>query len=163
MRETRTDTKRPGATEALSPTVVLLALVGAVLCAAVLLFVRFAHWAGAHPVAATVLALLAVPVLSTLFRAMPGARELRRAARAGMARADRGLTGTAPAVEAATPCPAPRASGTTGFSPLGARDGLTAVMPEPAPELTGAAPAASDDVAVPAGRRSKCGSQWDGS
>ncbi|TRV80852.1 restriction endonuclease [Streptomyces sp. 130] len=101
-----------------------LALAGAVIGAAALLFVRFAHWAGAHPVTAVLLALLALPVLYVLFRAMPRARELRRAARAGM---------TPPAGEEAAPepAPAPRAPA----APTDAHDGLTAVLPPPAPDF----------------------------
>ncbi|MFG2652283.1 restriction endonuclease [Streptomyces sp. NPDC048436] len=95
MRETKSDTGRPKAAESLRGPVVALALVGVLLGAAVLLFLRFAHWAGAHPPAAVLVGLLAIPVLYTLFRAMPRARELRRAARAGMADADREIAETA--------------------------------------------------------------------
>ena len=73
----------------LSTLAVSLALIGFVCCTAVLLFLRFAHWAGAHPLAGTALILLSVPVFYVLLRAMPRTRELRRAARAGMAQADR--------------------------------------------------------------------------
>ncbi|MFF1737743.1 hypothetical protein [Streptomyces sp. NPDC058247] len=75
----------------LSVLVVALALIGAVFCAGLLLFVRFAHWAGTHPFAGTLLIVLAVPVLYVALRAMPRRREMRRAARAGMAQADREL------------------------------------------------------------------------
>ncbi|MEV8565535.1 restriction endonuclease [Streptomyces sp. NPDC051322] len=83
--------------------VVALALVGALLGAAALLFWRFAHWAGEHPLAAVLLGLLAIPVLYILFRAMPRARELRRAARAGMAQADREFAETAQSSDTAAP------------------------------------------------------------
>ncbi|MFD3496297.1 hypothetical protein ACFWWB_38035 [Streptomyces sp. NPDC058690] len=56
-----------------------------------MLFVRFAHWAGAHPLAGTLLTALAVPLLYVALRAMPRTHELRRAARAGMVQADREL------------------------------------------------------------------------
>ncbi|MET9532506.1 restriction endonuclease [Streptomyces sp. NPDC006649] len=115
--------------------VVALALVGALLCAGALLFVRFAHWAGANPVAAVLLALLAVPVLYALFRAMPRTRELRRAARAGMAQADREFTETTQADEAFVPSPVARAQEPADFAPATARDGLTAVLPDPAPDF----------------------------
>ncbi|WSZ87241.1 restriction endonuclease [Streptomyces sp. NBC_00859] len=105
--------------------VLALALAGALLCAAALLFVRFAHWAGAHPLAAVLLAFLALPVLYTVFRAMPGARELRRAARAGMAGAGGAPTAAAaPPVEAFAPT-----------VPVRARDGHTAVLPGPGPDF----------------------------
>ncbi|MFE6157176.1 hypothetical protein [Streptomyces sp. NPDC057889] len=54
--------------------VVALALIGSVFCAGLLLFVRFAHWAGAHPFAGTLLIVLAVPVPYMALRAMPRAR-----------------------------------------------------------------------------------------
>ncbi|WNI27141.1 restriction endonuclease [Streptomyces sp. ITFR-16] len=104
-------------------------MTGALLCGAALLFVRFAHWAGAHPVAAVLLALLAVPLLYTLFRAMPRTRELRRAARAGTARRDEEPVGAAVTGGGADPAadvlPAP--------SP--AQDGFTAVLSAPAPDF----------------------------
>ncbi|MFB7756436.1 hypothetical protein ACFC18_43690 [Streptomyces sp. NPDC056121] len=91
----------------LSVLVVGLALIGSVFCAGLLLFVRFAHWAGAHPFAGTLLIVLAVPVLYVALRAMPRTRELRRAARAGMAQADRelgvGPAGASGAVRAGEP------------------------------------------------------------
>ncbi|WP_428949932.1 hypothetical protein [Streptomyces sp. cg35] len=71
--------------------VVPLALIGFVFCAGLLLFVRFAHWVGAHPMAGAFVMLLTGPVFYVALRAMPRARELRRAARAGMAQADREL------------------------------------------------------------------------
>nr|WP_239081848.1 restriction endonuclease [Streptomyces sp. SID9727] len=103
-----------------------LALAGAVIGAAVLLFVRFAHWAGAHPVTAVLLALLALPVLYVLFRAMPRARELRRAARAGM---------IPPAGEEEA-APEPASAPQVPPAPAGAHDGLTAVLPPPAPDFS---------------------------
>ncbi|MEU6995716.1 restriction endonuclease [Streptomyces sp. NPDC046465] len=122
--------------------VIGLALFGAVLCAAVLLFMRFAHWAGAHPFAAILLGLLAVPVLYVLLRAMPRARELRRAARAGMVQADRELAEAAQHCDAPTsvaPAPVPVAASVVQeavpTAPVGARDGLTAVLPPAAPDF----------------------------
>ncbi|MFE4254934.1 hypothetical protein ACFRU3_36720 [Streptomyces sp. NPDC056910] len=95
--------------------VVALALIGSVFCAGLLLFVRFAHWAGAHPFVGTLLFVLAVPVLYVALRAMSRAHELRRAAHAGVAQADRevgvypaGVSGAVRAVEpddASTPSP----------------------------------------------------------
>ncbi|MFD8780433.1 hypothetical protein [Streptomyces sp. NPDC059916] len=63
-----------GGSERLSVLVVALALIGSVFCAGLLLFVRFAHWAGAHPFAGTLLIVLAVPVPYMALRAMPRAR-----------------------------------------------------------------------------------------
>ncbi|WP_203599267.1 restriction endonuclease [Streptomyces sp. SID10853] len=117
-------------------SVVALALAGAVLCAGALLFVRFAHWAGANPLTAVLLALIAVPVLYALFRAMPGVRELRRAARAGMAQADREFTGTIRAGQTFEPALGARAQGPAGFAPAVAQDGLTVALPDPAPDFT---------------------------
>ncbi|MEU6394022.1 restriction endonuclease [Streptomyces sp. NPDC046939] len=113
-------------------------MIGALVCAAVLLFVRFAAWAGAHPLPATLLALLAVPVLYVVFRAMPRTRELRRAARAGAAQADRELAEAALTAQS-TAAPAEdrdtvRLRSEAAVAP--ARDGLTAVLPEPAPDFT---------------------------
>ncbi|MGC4948740.1 restriction endonuclease [Streptomyces sp. DT224] len=125
IRRTRGVTPRPRATGALRSPLLTLALAGAVIGAAVLLFVRFAHWAGTHPVTAVLLALLALPVLYVLFRAMPRARELRRAARAGMIPP----AGEEPARE---PAPTPQAPS----APAAAHDGLTAVLPPPAPDFT---------------------------
>lgn len=90
----------------MSGLVVALALIGSVLCVAVLLFVRFAHWAGEHPFAGALLLLLTGPVFYVVLRGMPRARELRRAARAGMAQADReaGVT-TAPVPSVPQPAP----------------------------------------------------------
>ncbi|WWQ69229.1 restriction endonuclease [Streptomyces sp. Q6] len=87
----------------MSGLAVAFALVAALLCAVTLLFVRFAHWAGAHPGTAASLGLLTIPVLYVLLRGMPRSRELRRAALAGMAEADR------EPVPAATAAPAPAA------------------------------------------------------
>jgi restriction system protein len=109
MRETRSDTGRSKAAGSLRGPAVALALVGVLLGVATLLFLRFAHWAGTHPLAAVLIGLLAVPLLYVLFRAMPKARELRRAARAGMADADREMDGAAQADDA--PAPSPAAAG----------------------------------------------------
>ncbi|WP_405901371.1 restriction endonuclease [Streptomyces sp. NBC_00727] len=124
IRRTRSVTPRTRTTDSLRSPLLTLALTGALIGGAVLLFLRFAHWAGAHPVTAVLLALLALPVLYTLFRAMPRARELRRAARAGMA--------PPPAEETSTePAPAPRLL----HAPTDAQDGLTAVLPPPVPDF----------------------------
>ncbi|WUT00931.1 restriction endonuclease [Streptomyces sp. NBC_00708] len=125
IRRTRSVTPRTPTTHSLRSPLLTLALAGAVICGGVLLFVRFAHWADGHPVTAVLLALLALPVLHTLFRAMPRARELRRAARAGM---------TPPAAETITePDPAPLL---LLQAPTDARDGLTAVLPPRVPDFT---------------------------
>ncbi|MFF7339876.1 restriction endonuclease [Streptomyces sp. NPDC008163] len=123
IRRTRGVTPRPRATGALRSPLLTLALAGAVIGAAILLFVRFAHWAGAHPVIAVLLALLALPVLYILFRAMPRARELRRAARAGMGPPPEEMIPGPPAVFDVLP------------APTDVRDGLTAVMPPPVPDF----------------------------
>ncbi|MEV5602534.1 restriction endonuclease [Streptomyces sp. NPDC052299] len=125
IRRTRGATPRPRATGEVRSPLLALALAGALTGAAVLLFVRFAHWAGAHPVTAVLLALLALPVLYVLFRSMPRARELRRAARAGM---------TPPAGE--EPAPAPVPAQPVLDAATEAHDGLTAVLPPPAPHFT---------------------------
>ncbi|MEV6796295.1 restriction endonuclease [Streptomyces sp. NPDC051320] len=116
--------------------VVALALVGALLCAAALLFLRFAHWAGAHPLAAVLLGPFAIPVLYIVFRAMPRARELRRAARAGMAQADRELAETAQNNDTPTPFAAARSQEPAGSTPAVAQEGLTAVLPQPTPDFS---------------------------
>ncbi|MEU2246693.1 restriction endonuclease [Streptomyces sp. NPDC019224] len=125
IRRTSSATPRPRATAPLRSPLLTLALAGALIGAAALLFVRFGHWAGAHPVTAVLLALLALPVLYVLFRAMPRARELRRAARSGM---------TPPAGEEAVPEASPAAQALP--APTDAHDGLTAVLPPPAPDFT---------------------------
>ncbi|SEB69907.1 restriction system protein [Streptomyces sp. 2131.1] len=120
----RTRSVKPRTPDTLRSPLLTLALAGAVICGGVLLFLRFAHWAGAHPVPAVLLALLALPVLYTLFRAMPRVRELRRAARAGM---------EPPAEETITdPDPAPQI---LLHAPTDAQDGLTAVLPPPVPDF----------------------------
>ncbi|NEB81889.1 restriction endonuclease [Streptomyces sp. SID14478] len=116
---------------------VTFALVGSLICASALLFVRFAHWAGNHPLTAALLAIPAVAVLYTLLRAMPRFRELRRAAQGGMAQADREL---AAAQEEFARMPWPddvrEPSPTIGpeeptlpLPPSAAHDGRTAVLP----------------------------------
>ncbi|MFJ8821022.1 restriction endonuclease [Streptomyces sp. NPDC102467] len=122
----------------MSRPIIALGLVGALVCATVLLFIRFADWAGAHPLGAVLLALLAIPVLYVLFRAMPRTRELRRAARAGMAQADRELAASARIEETPVASAADRDHETIrlGTGPAAPRDGLTAVLPEPAPDFT---------------------------
>ncbi|MFJ4438691.1 restriction endonuclease [Streptomyces sp. NPDC088923] len=69
-------------------TLLTLGLAAALLGAVALLFLRLAHWAGGHPLPAVLLTVLSLPLLYALVRGMPRARELRRAARAGMAEAD---------------------------------------------------------------------------
>ncbi|MFC9676862.1 MULTISPECIES: hypothetical protein [unclassified Streptomyces] len=115
-----------GGGDRLSVLVVALALIGSVFCAGLLLFVRFAHWAGAHPFAGTLLIVLAVPVLYVALRAMPRTRELRRAARAGMAQADR-ESGVCPAgVSGAMRAAEPRDASTPGLRASDVvHDGLT--------------------------------------
>ncbi|MEV0848888.1 restriction endonuclease [Streptomyces sp. NPDC049954] len=140
MRETTGDVRPAGPLRGL---LVALGLIGAFGCALALLFVRFAHWAGAHPVPAVLLAVLALPVLYVLLRAMPRARELRRAARAGMALADaeqaeaeRALAVRAPAAPGRK-VPGARDTATVPPPPEdAAQDGLTAVLPPPAPDFT---------------------------
>ncbi|MFI7382602.1 restriction endonuclease [Streptomyces sp. NPDC049813] len=128
----------PQAAHAVSGPLVALGLIGAVLCAAVLLFLRFADWAGAHPLTAVLGALLALPVLYVLFRAMPRARELRRAARAGMAQADRELLDAVRTADVAVPRAAVQDRDTVRLvpAPAPAHDGLTAELPEPAPAFS---------------------------
>ncbi|MFI0236102.1 restriction endonuclease [Streptomyces sp. NPDC016845] len=145
IRKTRSAAARPRtaghppttAPARLSGPLVALALIGALICAVVLVFLRFAAWAGAHPLAAVLLALFAVPVLYILFRAMPRTRELRRAARAGAAQADRELAETAPTADPAAPVQdRDTVRLRTGTAVAPARDGLTAVLPDAAPDFT---------------------------
>ncbi|MFD4632490.1 restriction endonuclease [Streptomyces sp. NPDC058284] len=142
IRDSKGGSGRAGVTGALSGPVVILALIGAVLCAAILLFVRFAHWAGAHPLAAALLGLLAVPVLYVLLRAMPRARELRRAAREGMAQADRELAEAARAEGSPAPLTPAGTEASALLDPtvpaaaVEAQDGRTAVLPPPVPDFT---------------------------
>ncbi|MEV1021102.1 restriction endonuclease [Streptomyces sp. NPDC050264] len=121
---------------------VALGLFGALICAAVLLFIRFADWAGAHPLGAVLLALLAIPVLYVLFRAMPRARELRLAARAGMAQADRESAESARVAEPPVPAAAAPDHDTLRLrpAPTTPQDGPTAVLPDPAPDFRGLDP-----------------------
>ncbi|MET9499864.1 restriction endonuclease [Streptomyces sp. NPDC006552] len=125
----------PRTGEGASGPLVALGLVGAVLCAVVLLFLRFADWAGGHPLTAMLCALFAVPVLYVLFRAMPRSRELRRAARAGMAQADRELAEAARTCEVAVAGAPVQDRDTVRLvpDPAAAHDGLTARLPDPAP------------------------------
>ncbi|MBO1330398.1 restriction endonuclease [Streptomyces sp. VRA16 Mangrove soil] len=111
----------------LSGLVVAFALIGSVCCAGVLLFVRFAHWAGTRPYTAGLLIALTVPVFYVLGRAMPRGRELRRAARAGMAAVDRDL---AP-VPAGAPVEVPAAP--FGTEPV--HDGLTVELAPQRPDF----------------------------
>ncbi|SDL01043.1 restriction system protein [Streptomyces indicus] len=114
-----------------------LGLVAAVVCAAMLLFVRFAYWAGDHPVACALLAVPAIALFYALLRAMPRARELRGAVRRGMRQADRELAAArAEFTDAATPedrLASPQTVGsearTLPLPPLATRDGRTAVLP----------------------------------
>ncbi|WP_433343244.1 restriction endonuclease [Streptomyces sp. CA-253872] len=77
-------------------TLLALGLAAALLGAAALLFLRLAHWAGAHPGWAATATVLALPLLYALVRGMPRPRELRRAARAGMAEPEAAPPPTAP-------------------------------------------------------------------
>ncbi|WP_394428525.1 restriction endonuclease [Streptomyces sp. SGAir0957] len=146
IRKTRRTAARPqaaghpqtAAPARLSGPLVALALIGALICAVVLLFLRFAAWAGAHPLAAVLLALLAVPVLYVLFRAMPRTRELRRAARAGAAQADRELAETALAADVTVIPPQDRDTVRLRTDTVAAppQDGRTAVLPDLAPDFS---------------------------
>lgn len=132
IRRPGSGTRRARTTEPLRSPLLTLALAGALICGAALLFLRFAHWAGAHPVTAGTLAVLAVPVLYILFRAMPRTRELRRAARESMAPPPGEAAGVPRDGEVPEPFPSASVRA-AGPAPVpGARDGLTAVLPPPA-------------------------------
>ncbi|MFJ5090162.1 restriction endonuclease [Streptomyces sp. NPDC088674] len=102
-------------------TLLALGLAAAFVGAVALLFLRLAHWAGTHPVPATLLTALSLPLLYALVRGMPRARELRRAALAGMAEADAESVAAEPTVV---------------LPPSDPRDGLTVPLPEPSVDLT---------------------------
>ncbi|WP_227025353.1 restriction endonuclease [Streptomyces tsukubensis] len=85
-------------------TLLFLALGCALLCGVFLLVRRVAQWAGDHPVLACVVAVPLAAAVVTLVHGMPRLRELRRAARAGMAEAD------VEAREAAYLAPSPEAA-----------------------------------------------------
>lgn len=91
-RQVRGGARRPRRMRRARPTVrsgsLAVALAAAILIALALAFQGFARWAGEHPGWAVLLGLAAVPVLYALLRGMPRARDLRRAARAGMAEAE---------------------------------------------------------------------------
>ncbi|MFD6864714.1 restriction endonuclease [Streptomyces diastaticus] len=126
---------------------VAVALAVALLVGLGLAFQGFARWAGEHPGWAVLLGLVAVPVVYALLRGMPRGRELRRAARAGMAEAEADAVIAARTARAEEPPAGPRAEAAVraaGEAPPrpGAeeptlvapfRDGRTAPLPEPAP------------------------------
>ncbi|MGY0488916.1 restriction endonuclease [Streptomyces sp. WG-D5] len=114
-----------------------------------LLFVRFAHWAGAHPLAAILCGLVAVPVLYVLLRAMPRTRELRRAARAGMAQADR--EGVEAPVAAPVPAPVP-----VPASAPAVHDGLTVELPDRGPAFEDLHPDGFEDAVAALCERDGC-------
>jgi restriction system protein len=105
-------------------TLLVLGLAAALIGAAALLFLRLAHWAGGHPLPAALLTLLCLPLLYALVRGMPRARELRRAARAGMAEADAELEAARPERTEAGPVPT-GAEPTVPLAPAPAHDGFT--------------------------------------
>lgn len=106
---------------------VAVALAVAALLGLGLAFLGFARWAGEHPGWAVLLGLAAVPVLYALVRGMPRSRELRRAARAGMAEAE----AEAALAARAQPAPAPaEAAEPTVDAPF--HDGRTVALPPPA-------------------------------
>ncbi|NED80211.1 restriction endonuclease [Streptomyces sp. SID11233] len=103
-----------------------------------LLFLRLAHWAGNHPLPAALLTVLSLPLLYALVRGMPRARELRRAARAGMAEADAESLAAEPTVV---------------LPPAGPQDGRTLPLPEPSLDLT---PDAFEEAVADLCRRDGC-------
>ncbi|MFD4990319.1 restriction endonuclease [Streptomyces sp. NPDC058374] len=124
---------------------VAVALAVAILIGLGLAFQGFARWAGEHPGWAVLLGIAAVPVLYALLRGMPRTRELRRAARAGMAeaeadavvaaRTEAALADEAGDAQAQAPAPAagpvaPQPEEPTLVAPF--RDGRTAPLPPPA-------------------------------
>ncbi|EDY45637.1 restriction endonuclease [Streptomyces sp. SPB074] len=129
-------------------TLLALALATALVAAVALLFLRLAHWAGAHPGQAIAATLLALPLLYALVRGMPRARELRRAARAGMAEADAEFLAAEPTVV---------------LAPTGPQDGRTLPLTEPSPglsarttDLTALAPDAFEEAVADLCRRDGC-------
>lgn len=96
MRDPKRDASGRDAAKPLWGTLVAVGLIGVLLCGTTLLLVSFAGWAGDHPLAAVLFAVFAVPALYAVFRGRPRTRELRRAARAGMAQADREQAETSP-------------------------------------------------------------------
>ncbi|MFC9019886.1 restriction endonuclease, partial [Streptomyces albidoflavus] len=113
-RVVRGGARRPRRTRRARPTVrsgsLAVVLAAAILTGLALAFQGFARWAGEHPGWAVLLGLAAVPVLYALLRGMPHARDLRRAARAGMAEAEAdalAATRTAPPVPVDEPTDPP--------------------------------------------------------
>ncbi|RAJ84948.1 restriction system protein [Streptomyces sp. PsTaAH-137] len=112
----------------LSGLATVLALIGFVVCVGLLLFVRFAHWAGNHPGAGALCIALTIPLSYTLLRSMPRPRELRAAARAGMAQADRDAAAASGHAYAATH------EGVYIQPPTDVHDGRTVALPPHATE-----------------------------
>ncbi|WP_230535613.1 restriction endonuclease [Streptomyces albidoflavus] len=154
-REVRGGARRSRRMRRARPTVrsgsLAVVLAAAILTGLALAFQGFARWAGEHPGWAVLLGLAAVPVLYALLRGMPHARDLRRAARAGMAEAEAdalAATRTAPPVPVDEPAGPPAHTQepppVAGAFPSGPEeptlaapfhDGRTAPLPEPeAPE-----------------------------
>ncbi|RZD81591.1 restriction endonuclease [Streptomyces albidoflavus] len=113
-RVVRGGARRPRRMRRARPTVrsgsLAVVLAAAILTGLALAFQGFARWAGEHPGWAVLLGLAAVPVLYALLRGMPHARDLRRAARAGMAEAEAdalAATRTAPPVPVDEPADPP--------------------------------------------------------
>ncbi|MFE6721312.1 restriction endonuclease [Streptomyces albidoflavus] len=151
-RQLRGGARRPRRMRRARPTVrsgsLALALAAAILIALALAFQGFARWAGEHPGWSVLLGLAAVPVLYALLRGMPHARDLRRAAREGMAEAEADVLAAppvpvdepaSPPARAEEPAPAeahpfpPGPEEPTLAAPF--HDGRTAPLPEPeAPE-----------------------------
>ncbi|MGE9694550.1 MULTISPECIES: restriction endonuclease [unclassified Streptomyces] len=120
-------------------TLLALGLATALVGAVGLLFLRLARWAGTHPGPAALLTVLSLPLLYALVRGMPRARELRRAARAGMAEADAESVAAEPTVVLPP-------SGPQG-------DDLTLPLPETTLDLT---PDAFEEAVADLCRRDGC-------
>ncbi|GAA2560027.1 restriction endonuclease [Streptomyces koyangensis] len=165
-RQPRGGARRPRRMRRARPAVrsgsLAVALAAAILIALALAFQGFARWAGEHPGWAVLLGLVAVPVLYALLRGMPHARELRRAARAGMAEAEADALAAppvpvdepvSPPARAQEPLPAagtfpPGPEEPTLAAPF--HDGRTAPLPEPeAPDPYAAEPYAPDPEPEP--------------
>ncbi|MBF4134585.1 restriction endonuclease [Streptomyces albidoflavus] len=169
-RVVRGGSHRPRRMRRARPTVrsgsLAVVLAAAILTGLALAFQGFARWAGDHPGWAVLLGLAAVPVLYALLRGMPHARDLRRAARAGMAEAEAdalAATRAAPPVPVDEPADPPTR---TQQPPLPAdafppgpeeptltapfHDGRTAPLPDPeAPDPYAADPYAPERAPEP--------------
>ncbi|MEU7374665.1 restriction endonuclease [Streptomyces albidoflavus] len=169
-RGARGSARRPRRMRRARPTVrsgsLAVALAAAILAGLALAFQGFARWAGEHPGWAVLLGLAAVPVLYALLRGMPHARDLRRAARAGMAEAEAdalAATRTAPPVPVDEPAGPPtraqeQAPLADAFPPgpeeptlaTPFHDGRTAPLPDPeAPDPYAPEPDASEPEPEP--------------